>query len=703
MRAIYRSEWDGGTFFAERSCRLVVTNPQARKLNCAAQAGPDLDRAVRAYVRTYAVLHGRPKAAEAFGVSRHTLWRFLERGHKGRAIPRAVLERVGGSAQALDDAKERLIRAARARRLHGGVTVAESAALPHSLRQGLEEALLLLCAAPLAAVDELSRFGRVPASTLRDRLKKLTERGLVDSVPHHLGCLGPHPKRRYFPTGQGIVAGGRIEHGTERFLSEYPVSKQWFRLLAERLDAVAVLYRVADMIADADPHRRPVRADHYRQGPYDMLLTLSGGRSIGIIRQGPTLPTSNLRYRLRSVERMRSSDRPFVTLVLTHADQSTRRAIRSLGDPSEHRSTFVATEGELLAGDHTGAVWQQCGSGLDHDPPVRIDADASLSGILAWMDRLLESSHSFLRDRPKANPDALYPSGVQATMPEPTEQLRDALSVQLTRAEKDILDLLSAWPLCTREQLAGLMGGVTLRRVNQVLRSLRGHGLVREDASLHMLTDEGLTYLARRDRAAVGLTLDRWSPEPASSNPSVYAGTALRAMASQMRHHAGVTGFASALSSEVARSPDYDLFDLLPTHRSSIGYRYDWTTYVIHPDASFTLEHKGRCCPFLLEFERRATTPKRIPKRLKSYRRYFLSRWAERDHERHPPRVLFVFESPGSESAFLDIADRMQEIPIVTSNTDILAEHGILGDAWMLPPPHSLDRRPLSLMYQVAQ
>ena len=73
----------------------------------------------------------------------------------------------------------------------------------------------------------------------------------MDSVPHHLGGLGPHPKRRYFPTGQGIVAGGRIEHGTERFLGEYPVSKQWVRLLAERLDAVAVLYRVAAMVADA--------------------------------------------------------------------------------------------------------------------------------------------------------------------------------------------------------------------------------------------------------------------------------------------------------------------------------------------------------------------------------------------------------------------------------------------------------------------
>ena len=67
------------------------------------------------------------------------------------------------------------------------------------------------------------------------------------------------------------------------------MSKQWFRLLTERLDAVAVLYRVAALIAEADPERQPVRVDHYRQGPYDALLTLSGGRTIGILRQGPML------------------------------------------------------------------------------------------------------------------------------------------------------------------------------------------------------------------------------------------------------------------------------------------------------------------------------------------------------------------------------------------------------------------------------
>ena len=702
MRAIYRSRWDVGAL-ASRSIGLVVTKPRTQASNGAAQAGTGLEEAIRSYVRTYAVLHGRPKAAEALGVSRHTLWRFLNRGHTGRAIPRAVLERVGGSAEALDDAEERLILQAQARRrLKDGGKVAERRT-PRPLREGLEDTLRLLCAAPLATVDELSRFERIPASTMRDRLKKLADWGLVDSVQYHLSVLGPHPKGRYFPTERGIVAGGRIEHGTEYFLSEYPVSKQWFRLLAERMDAVAVLYRVAAMIADADSRNDPVRVDHYRQGPYDMLITLSGGRSIGIIRQGPTLPTSKLRYRLRSVERMRNSDRPFVSLVLTHADQAARRAIRSLGDPSEHRRSFVATEGELLAGDHTGLVWQQCGSGLGENPPVCIDADTSLAGILAWMERLLDSSRSSRRDNPKPDPESLYPSGIKAAMPEPTQQLAPALSVQLTRAEKDALDLLSAWPLCTREQLAGLMGGVTLRRVNQVLSALRQHDLVREDGSRLMLTDEGLTYLARRDRAAVGLTLDRWTPELSYVNPGAYVGTALRALASQMRHHAGVVGFAASLSAEVARSTDYDMWDLLPTSRSTIGYRYDWTTYAIHPDASFTLEYKGMWRPFLLEFERRATTPKRIPKRLKSYRRYFRSGWAKRDHGGHLPSVLFVFESPSSESAFLDIADAVDDAPIITSNAKALAEHGILGDAWILPPPHSLDRRPLSLTYQVAQ
>ncbi len=115
----------------------------------------------------------------------------------------------------------------------------------------------------------------------------------------------------------------------------------------------------------------------------------------------------------------------------------------------------------------------------------------------------------------------------------------------------------------------------------------------------------------------------------------------------------GLQPTAEALSAEVARSKHHLLLKLLPTHRSSIGYRRGGTNYMIHPDASFTLEYRGQWHPFLLEFERRATTPKRIPQRLASYRRYFASGWAERDHGGRTPGVLFVFEIPQSETAFL--------------------------------------------------
>ena len=65
--------------------------------------------------------------------------------------------------------------------------------------------------------------------------------------------------------------------------------------------------------------------------------------------------------------------------------------------------------------------------------------------------------------------------------------------------------------------------------------------------------------------------------------------------------------------------------------------------------------------------------------------------------------MLFVFESTDNETAFLDVADTVKGVPIITSNAKTLAKRGILGDAWILPPPHSLDRRPLSELYPIAE
>ena len=570
-----------------------------------------------------------------------------------------------------------------------------------------------MCAAPLATVDELSRFGRVPVSTLRDRLRRLATMGMADSVPHSLSILGPHSHRRHFPTAKGIDAGAMVEWGTKTFLREYPVSRQWFRLQAERLDAVATLYRAAALVADADSQGKPVRVDHYRQGPYDMLITLAGGRSVGLLRQGPTLPSANLRYRLRTLENLPYNQRPMATLVLAFSDQANRRAVRTLGDAMHHRRTFVATEGEILAGDHRSVVWQQCGGGTEHDLPVKVDPGVSLDAIMTLTDRLAErlddlrQRHSPGAERePSPDPDTLYPVHLRAAMLEPSALLRPALAVRLTGAEKDSLDLLAAWPLCTTDQLAGLVGGVTRRRVNQVLNSLTGHALVRAEGERNVLTDEGLRYLARRDRAAVGPVVGRWSARKRrrrNATGPVYAGTALRAIASQMEHHNAITGFAAALSAEAARSHDYEVLDLMPTSRSAVGYRWDWTNYVVHPDASFQLAYREQWRYYLLEFERRATTPRRVRTRLENYRRYFDSGWPNRDHGGQPPMVLFVFPTLDSEDRFLHAVAGSRRPILFTSNLQTLASHGVLGDAWQLPPPHPAGRRPLAPLAVVAK
>ena len=541
-------------------------------------SGNDLDGAIRDYVRTYVLWHGRAKTAETFGVSRYTLWRFLERGRLGKSLPRAVIQAVGDDPDVIDAATWAMTAVRQVRR--------RAAANPKPLAEPLEDTLRLMCAAPLATVEELSAFARIPATTLRRRLTKLAETGLVDSVAHHLSALGPNPRQRYFPTDKGIEAGARVEHGVERFLSEYPVSREWFRLLTDRLDAVAVLYHVAAMIANADPQGQPVRVDHHRQGPYDLLITMSRSLSLGIVRQGPVLSSANLRYRFRTLEQLRPLQRPTATLVLTHADQATRRAFRTLGNPMEHRSTFVATEGELLAGDAQAQVWQQCGSDKRPFLPEAISPDVSLDEIMGWLGRRAKHATG---DRPRPDPEELYPSGLRALMPRPTEQVKGSLTVELTRAEKQTLDLLAAWPLCNTDQLAGLMGGVTRRRANQVIRSLTQQGLIRAEDESHLLTDEGLTYLARRDRAAVGQVLDRWTAEPGLNNPQAYVGTALRAMASQPDHHAALTTLAATLTAECANSQEYGVLDLLPTSRSAVGYWHDDKSYVVHPDISFTL------------------------------------------------------------------------------------------------------------------
>ena len=162
------------------------------------------------------------------------------------------------------------------------------------------------------------------------------------------------------------MAAAQGEIDPDSFLRRYPVSRQWFRILTERLDAVAVVYHLTALLADADSSGQSVRVDHYRQGPYDALVTLSQGRTLGIIRQGPMLPSPNLRYRLRTAENLPYREQPEATLVLACSGQANRRAVRTLGHPMAHRFHFVATEGEQLAG--YVVRFEPAARGVEHRP-----------------------------------------------------------------------------------------------------------------------------------------------------------------------------------------------------------------------------------------------------------------------------------------------------------------------------------------------
>ena len=230
----------------------------------------------------------------------------------------------------------------------------------------------------------------------------------------------------------------------------------------------------------------------------------------------------------------------------------------------------------------------------------------NLPAILGWLgERIAEERRRWPSSSLGADRTSLYAGGLRASRPRPAEQLDAAYAMRLSRTDKQVLDLIADWPFCTVEQLAGLMGGVGRRRVNQALRRLRR--LVERDKAGggYVLSDEGLTALARRDRAAVGPVLDRWTPQ---RHEGVYIGTSLRSLASQRDHQRGIVGFAARLSAEVAEQPDeYELFDLLPTHRSQISYDAEGARQLLLPDASFQQVHLGDFEWCLFEYERRAT------------------------------------------------------------------------------------------------
>ncbi len=141
----------------------------------------------------------------------------------------------------------------------------------------------------LASMPFLDRLELAAVSGTADRsayaaVSALERRGLAASVIHASDLL--RATRRYWLTVAGLRRLAEAEGiAPDELLRAYPVSAQRRRILMERLDGVAVIYRLASSIA---AECGPVGLRWYRSAPLDAVITLPGGRIVGVVRQGLT-------------------------------------------------------------------------------------------------------------------------------------------------------------------------------------------------------------------------------------------------------------------------------------------------------------------------------------------------------------------------------------------------------------------------------
>ena len=524
------------------------------------------------------------------------------------------------------------------------------------------ELLRLLAQAPFLDRLELAAVTGWSPSAVYEGIQRLEESGLADSIPF-AGELTP-PARRYCSTAEGVETLAEVSGETmDGLLRRYPVSAQWRRILLERLDAAASLYRLAAAVAGMD---RPTGLRLYRAAPLDAALLLPGGRTLGLVRQGPAADRTAFAKRLW---RLAQGPLPGAILVLA-SDEVRLRHARSLLSRSPVNALLARERDAALAGPDR-RIWR---------PPA---GNAALD--LGYILERLRPGGELPDEEPPAK--ASLPGDLAA-------DAARALPVLLKPAEKRTLDMLAGWPWMLQKDLAGLLG-LSETRVSRLITALEGFVLVARSPAAGgrlSLTDTGLAFLARRDRASVGLARRRWSVNPVdAAGPADWrnvSGGRSRQLLRNLDHTAAVHGFLASLARQ-ARARGWEIAQLDPPHRASRHFRHDGALRAVNPDAFGVLRRGPAAWAFFLEWERRAVRPVTMAARLAPYLRYYSTPRPTDDHGIRPA-VLVVFDDDITATHFLMLAERETaragvNVPLWVSHREAIDSLGPMGRAWLTP------------------
>ena len=527
------------------------------------------------------------------------------------------------------------------------------------------ETLRLLSHMPLIDRLETVAVSGRSRGAVYNAFDALEEDGLAASVPHASELIPS--TRRYFPTAEGIRKLAADEGvPLDDLLRIRPVSGQWQRVLVERLDAVAVIYRLATAISGIE---RPIRFRWSRAMPVDAAIALPDGRVIAIVRQGTATDRAGFSKRLW---RLRQSERPAAALMLMPDEARLRHARRLVaGAPA---ISFLALESDVASAGTGAPIW-------------RTPSGAALLDLRTALEH--------------TGPRGPWPgeeSPARAYLPGDLgdDAAEDWMLPSVLRpVEKRAIDLLSDWPWMNHAHLGALMS-LKRSRLSEVVARLCGLGLA-VDVPIGgrrrlAVTDRVLAMLARRDRASVGAARKRWSVAPIDEDAPLtwrnVSGRRSRQLLRNVEHTAAVHGFIAALARQ-ARSRSREVVQLDPPRRASRYFRHNGRMRSVQPDAFGALRRGDAVRPFFLEWERRAVRPVTMAARLAPYLRYYSSHRPTDDHGAQPD-VLVVFDDDIAQTHFLRVAREEMartgvSIPLLVSHRRLVEQEGPLGRAWLTP------------------
>ena len=302
------------------------------------------------------------------------------------------------------------------------------------------ETLSVIASCPFVDRLELAAISGASRSAVYETVRGLEDAGLVAHVPHAADLIPPTRRYRLTAKGLGALAGTEgstpvsspvldPDRGTgqalDGLLRSRPVSIQWLRILMDRLDALAVIYRLVSTIAGV---AHPVGLRLYRAGPLDAAMTLPGGRTVGIARQGHAADRTGFSRRLW---KLRDAPHPGTVLVLVTDEVRLRHARKMLPRTVE---ALLALERDAALAGPEDEVWRPAASG----PPADL---RNALGQLAPGGELPVEAHPSQADltrrrRPGRRPRSARPSQTRREA-RPRPDLRLALAAPHGAGEPD--------------------------------------------------------------------------------------------------------------------------------------------------------------------------------------------------------------------------------------------------------------------------